>query len=116
MRKILFGSLALAWVITILFPASSTAPASGSAPAPAASQQKPAKPWFEAQGATKQEAKFLAKMAEVIRAFGYDCARVDKAFPFIMDLGFDAYCTGRRGTLYHFSLEDHGGKWRVSAD
>jgi hypothetical protein len=109
MRKLIFGSLALAWAITVLSPIPTTL-----SPIPKSETPKPMKVDL-AETPNKAEAKFLIKMAEVIRVFGYDCQRIDHAFPHIFSHGFEVFCTGRLGTEYEFSLDDHGGKWGVTA-
>ncbi len=85
---------------------------------PEAEQKNPPEKKNPAAGAVqrKAETKFLTQMSAIIRLYGYDCQRVDQAFPHIMSLGFEAFCTGRTGIKYRFTLEDHGGKWSVTAD
>jgi hypothetical protein len=112
MRKFIFWSLGLLAITDVMIQ-----PQLAANHAPPADEAKPAAATKSiAAGPNKAEAKFLSQMAEVIRLFGYDCARVDHAYPQILSRGFDVFCTGRHGTLYEFSLEDHGGKWRVTAD
>jgi hypothetical protein len=106
MRKFIFGSLALAWAITIFTPAPPVNnPARAKTPTLA-----------EAAALAKKQEKTMRLGAEAIRAMGYDCEKIEQVYPRIFSYGFDVYCHGGSGRLYKFSMEDHGGKWSVTAD
>jgi hypothetical protein len=50
--------------------------------------------------------------SRMIRARGYDCAAVDAMCPYVFSEGFTVYCNHHR---YVFELENHGGRWSVTA-
>jgi hypothetical protein len=55
-----------------------------------------------------------AIMAVWINADGYDCA--DAYLALRMGNSIDVLCHGSGGQHYSFELENHGGKWSISAD
>lgn len=55
-----------------------------------------------------------AILAAWVNADGYDCASPDEASRH-GDIIFLS-CHGSAGQFYGFELEDHGGKWSITAD
>jgi hypothetical protein len=49
----------------------------------------------------------------MIKSAGYDCDVVDSVCPYVFSEGFSASCNRYR---YSFKVENHGGRWSVTAD
>jgi hypothetical protein len=64
----------------------------------------------DACDATPQQQKALGSL---IRSFGYDCSIVNGVCPYLLGKGATVFCNNN---FYSFEIENHGGKWSVTAD
>ncbi len=53
-----------------------------------------------------------AAAARAIRSAGYDCKTADSVCPYIFSEGFTVSCNSYR---YVFEIENHGGRWSITA-
>jgi hypothetical protein len=63
--------------------------------------------------AEKAEARAMDAAGEMIRLRGYDCREVDYIIPLVWHEGYTVTCNNHR---YHFTLQNHGGKWSVTSN